>query len=85
MALFLVIVANMFYLQIIKHDEYEGAALNQQTQDTEIAAKRGNILDRSGNEIAISASEEDSGADNTVSDPPQRRWPKRNPNFQQEN
>ena len=34
MALFLVIVANMFYLQIIKHDEYEGAALNQQTQDT---------------------------------------------------
>ncbi len=56
MALFLVIVANMFYLQIINQDVYEGAALNQQTQDTEIAAKRGNILDRSGNEIAISAS-----------------------------
>lgn len=56
MALFLVIVANMFYLQVIKHDEYESAALNQQTQDTAISAKRGNILDRNGNEIAISAS-----------------------------
>lgn len=56
MVLFLVIIGNMFYLQIIKHEEYESAALKQQTQDTKIAAKRGNILDRNGNEIAISAS-----------------------------
>ena len=54
--LFLVVIGNLFYLQIIKHDELESKAISQQTQDTIIEAKRGSFLDRNGSELAVSAS-----------------------------
>ncbi len=43
------------YIQIIKADDYSAYAKSQQTSDEVIAAKRGSILDRNGEELAISA------------------------------
>lgn len=53
--LFLILIARLFYLQIIKHDHYEEIAVRQQTWDVTIDAPRGSILDRNGNELASSA------------------------------
>ena len=52
---FLALIGRFFYLQIIEHDKYERIAVDQQTSDTAIQAKRGSIVDRNGNELAISA------------------------------
>ncbi|MBQ6051790.1 MAG: PASTA domain-containing protein [Clostridia bacterium] len=49
------LIGRFFYLQIIKHDDYEKLAISQQTSDTAIQAKRGAIVDRNGNELAVSA------------------------------
>ncbi len=49
------LIGRFFYLQIIKHDDYERLAISQQTSDTAIQAKRGSIVDRNGNELAVSA------------------------------
>lgn len=43
------------WVQIVKGDEYAKMAIQQQTKDTTIAAKRGTIYDRNGTELAISA------------------------------
>ena len=44
------------YVQIVKGEEYAKMAVAQQTRDELIVAKRGDILDRNGEELAISAS-----------------------------
>ena len=53
---FFAVLCKFFYIQIFQHEEYQRKALNQQTQETTIDAKRGSILDRNGNELAVSAS-----------------------------
>jgi len=46
------------YLQIVRGEELQKGALEQQTQDRQISAKRGAILDRNGKTLAVSASVE---------------------------
>ncbi len=55
---FLILVIKLFSLQILRHDELEAKALDQQTRSTEVAATRGTIYDRNGNIMAISAAAE---------------------------
>ena len=55
---FLNLVIKLFSLQILRHDELEAKALDQQTRSTEVAATRGTIYDRNGNIMAISATAE---------------------------
>lgn len=43
------------WIQIVKGEEYKKMAAGQQTRDISIAAKRGTIYDRNGEELAISA------------------------------
>ncbi len=43
-----VIIGRLFYLQIIKHEDYKMLVLQQMLYETEIAAKRGTIKDRNG-------------------------------------
>ena len=46
------------YLQVVRGEELQKGALEQQTQDRQISAKRGAILDRNGKTLAVSASVE---------------------------
>ncbi len=55
---FLILVIKLFSLQVLRHDELEAKALDQQTRSTEVAATRGTIYDRNGNIMAISATAE---------------------------
>ena len=55
---FLILVIKLFSLEILRHDELEAKALDQQTRSTEVAATRGTIYDRNGNIMAISATAE---------------------------
>ena len=55
---FLILAIKLFSLQILRHDELEAKALDQQTRSTEVAATRGTIYDRNGNIMAISATAE---------------------------
>ena len=48
-------VARIFYLQVLKGDEYAAKAESQQLSDTEIPAMRGTIYDSDGNILAQSA------------------------------
>ncbi|MBI5087106.1 MAG: hypothetical protein HZB13_21220 [Acidobacteria bacterium] len=50
----LAISARLFFLQVVKHDEFLKAARAQQQHRMEIPADRGEILDRSGTPLAIS-------------------------------
>ncbi len=43
-----VIVGRLFYLQIIRHEDYKNLVLRQMLYETEISAKRGTIKDRNG-------------------------------------
>ncbi|MBR6113809.1 MAG: PASTA domain-containing protein [Oscillospiraceae bacterium] len=52
---FTVLIAQLFRLQILRHDELEGAALRQQLRRTAITAGRGTIYDVNGRVLAISA------------------------------
>ena len=52
---FLLLIAQLFRLQILRHDELEGAALSQQLRRTVITADRGKIYDRNGAVLAVSA------------------------------
>ncbi len=54
-AAFTVLVGRLFYLQIIMHDEYEAAAIEQQLRETSLDAGRGTIYDRNMDILAISA------------------------------
>ena len=49
----IVVLARLFYLQIIRHDFYADLAESQQTRLVEIAAHRGTIYDRNGHILAI--------------------------------
>lgn len=49
----LVIVGKLFYLQIIKHEEYTALALGQINKSHEIGSNRGLILDSNGQKLAV--------------------------------
>lgn len=53
--LFTVLIGRLAYLMIYKGKEYKKLAINQWTSEVKISAKRGRILDRNKNELAISA------------------------------
>jgi cell division protein FtsI (penicillin-binding protein 3) len=48
------IQARLVYLQVLRHDDYVARAQRQQLRTAEIAAKRGEILDRTGRVLAYS-------------------------------
>lgn len=54
-AAFAVLIAQLFRLQILRHDELETAALQQQLRRTAVPASRGTIYDRTGHVLAMSA------------------------------
>ena len=54
-AAFGVLAARLFTLQILRHEELEGAALEQQLRETAVTADRGTIYDRNGKALAVSA------------------------------
>lgn len=54
-AAFAVLMLQLFRLQILRHDELESAALQQQLRRTSIPASRGTIYDREGRVLAMSA------------------------------
>ena len=53
---FIALGARLFQLQIIDHDMYESAAVEQQLRQTNVPAQRGTIYDRNMNILAMSAS-----------------------------
>lgn len=55
---FAIIAVRLFYLQVIKYDEYQQRAISQQTRDKVIEASRGTIYDRNLKPLAISAGTE---------------------------
>ncbi len=54
-AAFLVLIGRLFYLQIIKHEQFESAAIEQQLRETVLDSGRGTIYDRNMDILAISA------------------------------
>ena len=56
--MFVLLFFQLFDLQIIRHEELQSKAVNQQTRRTVVTASRGTIYDRTGNIMAISASAE---------------------------
>lgn len=54
-ALFLPLFKELYTIQIVKGDEYQEKAINQQTMDNAVAANRGQITDANGNVLATSA------------------------------
>ncbi len=57
-AMFVLLFFQLFDLQIIRHEELQSKAVNQQTRRTVVTASRGTIYDHTGNIMAISASAE---------------------------
>lgn len=55
---FVVLAIKLFSIQIVAHDQYEQAAIEQQVRETTITANRGNIYDSTGSILAKSASVE---------------------------
>ncbi|MBV1817839.1 stage V sporulation protein D [Clostridium cochlearium] len=53
--LFTGLMGRLIFVMVYKSPDYKKAAIDQWTSEVEIAAKRGRILDRNGNELAISA------------------------------
>src|SRR5579871_5364790 len=49
--IFVIFIARLFYLQIIRHDHYEQAALNDQLHQYTIAAERGIIYAHQGGSV----------------------------------
>ena len=49
------LVWKLYDIAILHHDEYQKRASDQQTLDFSISAQRGNIYDRNGNVLAMSA------------------------------
>lgn len=54
-AAFIVLGVRLYYLQVVKHDDYESAAIEQQVRSTTITADRGSIYDRNMKILAMSA------------------------------
>ena len=52
---FVVLIAQLFRLQIIHHEKYESMAIEQQVRETTVKASRGTIYDRNGRVLAASA------------------------------
>ncbi|MGL4761556.1 MAG: stage V sporulation protein D [Sarcina sp.] len=50
----LLLMLRIGYIMVFKHGEYGKMAVEQWTSDVKISAKRGKILDRNGDEIAVS-------------------------------
>ena len=55
---FLLLFWKLYDLQINRHEEMQGKAVNQQTREVVVTASRGSILDRDGNVLAVSATAE---------------------------
>lgn len=53
--LFIALIGRLTFVMIHKSPDYKSRAIAQWTSEVEIAAKRGRILDRKGNELAVSA------------------------------
>ena len=53
---FMLLGLRLFKLQILDHDMYEAAAVDQQLRETTVSSKRGSIYDRNMNILAMSAS-----------------------------
>ncbi len=53
---FIALGARLFQLQVLDHEMYETAAVEQQLRQTTVTAKRGTIYDRNMNILAMSAS-----------------------------
>ena len=56
--MFVLLYFRLFDLQITRHEELQGKAVNQQTRRTVVTANRGTIYDAGGNILAISSSAE---------------------------
>ena len=56
--MFVLLFFQLFDLQITRHEELQGKAVNQQTRRTVVTANRGTIYDAGGNILAISSSAE---------------------------
>ena len=52
---FIVLIARLYKLQIIDHERYESAAIEQQVRETTVTPSRGTIYDRNMNILAMSA------------------------------
>lgn len=53
---FSLLSARLWELQMVRHGELEGKAIDQQTREVTATARRGTIFDRNGEELAVSAS-----------------------------
>ena len=53
--IFAILIIRLSYIMIVKRADYAGRAEEQWTSEVKIDAKRGRILDRNGNELAVSA------------------------------
>ena len=54
-AIFGLLIVRLSYVMIVKRDDYSSRAEEQWTSEVRIDARRGRILDRNGNELAVSA------------------------------
>ncbi|MDU6294818.1 stage V sporulation protein D [Clostridium celatum] len=54
-AIFLILILRLSYIMIVKREDYSSRAEEQWTSEVRIDARRGRILDRNGNELAVSA------------------------------
>lgn len=52
---FFLLCTRMFYIMVYRSPKFKAMAVAQWTSDVKIDAKRGRILDRNGNELAVSA------------------------------
>lgn len=52
---FIVLGARLYQIQILQHDKYESAAIEQQVRETTVSASRGTIYDTNGKILAMSA------------------------------
>ncbi|MGL5823191.1 MAG: stage V sporulation protein D [Sarcina sp.] len=54
LSMILALMIRVSYVMIFNYDEYSKMAIDQWTSDVKISAKRGKILDRNGEELAVS-------------------------------
>lgn len=54
-AVFCVLMIRLSYIMLVKREDYSSRAEDQWTSEVRIDARRGRILDRNGNELAVSA------------------------------
>src|SRR5260370_38047914 len=52
---FVVLLGRLAYLQILKHEEYSRLAENQHANTVPLRPKRGPVLDRTGEALAVSS------------------------------